>query len=115
VPIGSAHIDEEPYVQLKTEVVVRYPQSNMDYCLPYAGSSCFNYMGHVREAQRVLATAPDLIYLPGDMVIGRLGTIMQEVLPEVGQCRIFNKRHGQRRKMNVVLMVNDLIDEQGKH
>jgi hypothetical protein len=34
---------------------------------------------------------------------------MQEVWPEVGQCRIFNKRHGQRRKMNVVLMVNHLI------
>jgi hypothetical protein len=43
------------------------------------------------------------------VVIRRLRTIMQEVLPEVGQCRIFNKRHGQRRKTNVVLTVNDLV------
>jgi hypothetical protein len=78
-------------------------------CLPYAVASCLNYMGHVREAQRVAAAAPDLIYLPGDVVIRRLRTIMQEVLPEVGQCRIFNKRHGQRRKTNVVLTVNDLV------
>jgi hypothetical protein len=72
VPIGSADIDEEPTVRLKTEVVVRYPQKDMDYCLPYAVASCLNCMGHVREAQRVAATAPDLIYLPGDVVIGRL-------------------------------------------
>jgi hypothetical protein len=91
VPIGSAHIDEEPSVRLKTEVVVRYPQRDMDYCLPYVVASCLNYMGHVTEVQRVAATAHDLIYLPGDVVIGRLRTIMQEVLPEVGQCRIFNK------------------------
>jgi hypothetical protein len=71
----------------------------------------YNYMvGHVIEAQRVAAaTAPDLIYLPGDAVIGRLRTIMQEVLPEVGQCRIFNKRYGQRRKNNGVLTVSNLI------
>jgi hypothetical protein len=109
VPIGSARINEEPSVQLKIEVVVRYPQRDMDYCLPYAVASCLNYMRHVIEAKRVAAMAPDLIYLPGDVVIGRLRTIMQEVLPEVGQCRIFNKRHGQRRKNNVVLTVNDLI------
>jgi hypothetical protein len=109
VPIGSAHIDEELSVRLKTEVVVRYPQRDMDYCLPYAVASCLNYMGHVIEAQRVAATAPDWIYLPGDGIIGRLRTIMQEVSPEVGQCRIFNKRHAQRRKKQVVLIVNDLI------
>jgi hypothetical protein len=96
-------------VRLKTEVVVRYPQRDMDCCLPYAVASCLNYMGHVIEAKRVAATAPDLIYLPGDVVIGRLRTIMQEVLPEVGQCRIFNKQHGQRRKNNEVLTVNNLI------
>jgi hypothetical protein len=96
-------------VWLKTEVVVRYPQRDMDYWLPYAVASCLNYMGHVREAQMVAATAPNLIYLPGDVVIGRLQTIMPEVLPEVGQCRIFNKRHGQRRKKQVVLTVNNLI------
>jgi hypothetical protein len=96
-------------VRLKTEVAVRYPQRDMDYRLPHVVASCLNYMGHVIEAKRVAATAPDLIYLPGDVVIGRLRTIMQEVLPKVGQCRIFNKRHGQRRKMNVVLTVNDLI------
>jgi hypothetical protein len=96
-------------VRLKTEVAVRYPQWDMDYCLPYAVASCLDYMGHVIEAKRVAAMAPALIYLPGDVVIGRLRTIMQEVLPEVGQCRIVNKRHGQNRKMNVVLTVNDLI------
>jgi hypothetical protein len=84
VPIGSAHINEESTVRLKTEVVVRYPQRDMDYCLPYGVASCLNYMGHVREAQRVAAAAPDLIFLPGDVVIGRLRTIMQEVLPKVG-------------------------------
>jgi hypothetical protein len=94
VPIGSARIDEELSVRLVTDVAVRYPQRDMDYCLPYAVTSCLNYMGHVIEAKRVAATAPDLIYLPGDVVIGRLRTTMQEVLPEVGQCRIFNKRHG---------------------
>jgi hypothetical protein len=81
----------------------------MNYCLPYAVASCLNYMGHVREAQRVAAAAPDLIYLPGNVVIGKLRTIMQEVLPEVGQCRIFNKRHGQRQKKKVELTVNNLI------
>jgi hypothetical protein len=91
VPIGNARIDEEPSVRLKTQIVVRYPQRDMDYCLPYAVASCLNYMGHVIEAKRVAAMAPDLIYLPVDVVIGRLRTIMQEVLPEVGQCRIFNK------------------------
>jgi hypothetical protein len=30
LPIGSAHIDEEPSVRLKTEVVVHYPQKDMD-------------------------------------------------------------------------------------
>jgi hypothetical protein len=109
MPIGSAHIEEEPSVRRMTEVAVHYPQNDMDYCLPYVVASCLNYMGHVQEVQRVAATAPNLIYLPGDVVIGRLWTIMQEVLPEVGQCRIFNKRHGQRRKTNVVLTVNDLI------
>jgi hypothetical protein len=110
VPISSAHIDEKPTVRLKTKVVVRYPQRDMDYCLPYVVASCLNCMGHVIEAQRVAATAPDLIYLPGNVVIGRLWTIMQEVLPKVvGQCRIFNKRHGQCQKKQVVLTVNDLI------
>jgi hypothetical protein len=88
---------------------VRLKPRNIAYCLHYAVASCLNYMGHVKEAQRVAATAPDLIYLPGDVVIGRLRTIMQEVLAELGQCRIFNKRHGQRRKKQVVLRVNDLI------
>jgi hypothetical protein len=109
VPIGNARIEEEPSVRLKTGVRVRYPQRDMDYCLPYAVASCLHYMGHAIEGKRGAATAPDLIYLPGDVVIGRLRTIMQEVLPEVGQCRIFNKRHGQRRKSNVVLTVDDLI------
>jgi hypothetical protein len=34
VPIGSARIDEEPSVRQVTEVAVRYPQRDMDYCLP---------------------------------------------------------------------------------
>ena len=109
VPIGSASIDEEPSVRLKTKVVVRYPQKDMDYCLPYAVASCLHYMGHAIAAQKVAATAPNLIYLPGDVAIRRLRTIMEEVLPEVGQCRIFNKRHGQRRKKQVVLTVDDLV------
>lgn len=109
VPIGSSNIDEEPTVRLQTDVVVRYPQRDMDYCLPYAVASCLSYMGYVLEAQKVAAAAPDLIYLPGDVVIRKLRTVIQDVLPEMGQCMIFNKLPGQRRKKNVKMTVEDII------
>jgi hypothetical protein len=54
----------------------------------------------------VAEAAPEWTSLPGDVVFDQLRDIMKEVLPESGQCMIFNKGHGHSRKN---ISVADLI------
>jgi hypothetical protein len=63
-------------------------------------------MGYGTVAHRVAEAAPQWTSLPGDMVFDQLRDIMKEVLPESGQCMVFNKGHGHRRKN---ISVADLI------
>jgi hypothetical protein len=106
VPVGDAHIVEEPSMRLVTTVAVRYRQEDKYYCLPYAVASCLHYMGYGTGARRVTEAAPEWTSLPGDVVFDQLRDIMKEVLPESGQCMVFNKGHGHRQKN---ISVADLI------
>jgi hypothetical protein len=91
VPIGRAcgvpSVIASPHF---TSVAVRYQQKDRDYCLPYLVASCLNYMGEEAAARMVAGAAPDLVCLPGDMAFERLRAIMIEVLPQMGQCMVWN-------------------------
>jgi hypothetical protein len=63
-------------------------------------------MGYGMGARRVAEAAPEWTPLPGDVVFDQLWDIMKEVLPESGQCMVFNKGRGHRQKN---ISVADLI------
>jgi hypothetical protein len=116
VPIGSAHgvpgvIALPPF----TSMAVRYQQKDQDYCLPYSVASCLNYMGHVVEARKLVAAAPDFVSLPGDVDFEKLQAIMIEVLPHMGQCMVWNVRKRRRKKTRKVMLVGEIVRSMTSH
>jgi hypothetical protein len=90
-------------------VVVRYKQKDRAYCLSYSVASCLTYMGHLDEASKVAAAAPDLVGLPGDMAFEKLRAVMMEVLPHMGQCMVWNGKKRQRYKPRKVMSVGEIV------
>jgi hypothetical protein len=73
-----------------------------------------NYMGHAATATRVAEAAPDLVCLPGDLAFDRLRTIMIEVLPQMGQCMMWNVRRSGR-KNKAKLLVEEIVGSMTPH
>jgi hypothetical protein len=111
VPIGSAHgIPEAIASPPFNPVVVRYQQKDRAYYLSYSVASCLNYMGHLDEASKVAAAAPDLVSLPGDMAFEKLRAILMiEVLPHMGLCMVWNGKKRQRYKSRKVMSVGEIV------
>jgi hypothetical protein len=116
VPIGSTHgvpgvVTSPPF----TSVAVRYQQKDRDYRLPYLVALCLNYMGHVVEARKVAAAAPDFVSLPGDVAIERLRAIMMGVLPQMGQCMVWNVRKRRRNQSRKEMLVGEIVQSMTPH
>jgi hypothetical protein len=73
------------------------------------------YMGHVDEARKVAAAAPGFISLPGDVAFEKLRAIMIEVLPQMGQCMVWNVRKRRRNKSRKVMLVGEIVRSMTPH
>jgi hypothetical protein len=77
--------------------------------------SCLNYMGHVNEASKVAAAASIFVRLPGDVAFEKLRPIMIEVLPQMGQCMVWNVRKRKRNKSRKVMVVGEIVRSKTLH
>ena len=126
VPIGSAekvgtdasgnmYIDEVLVMEsLKTRVLCSYQQDLDDLCLGYAVASALKYMGYERVAGMMAGEAKQWSFLPGDMSLLRISSMIQDEIPEFGNFKIFNKgRHnGKKAKL---MSAEDIVENKTRY
>ena len=107
IPIGDAS-DEEAQPSMRTNVPCKFQQGELNHCLAYSLSSCLDYVGLVEGGEKLASFAEQLCYLPFNVQIQQLRQKMIEVVPEIGQCAIYNQRAGRPRK-KVIMTLDQLI------
>jgi hypothetical protein len=78
-------------------------------------ASCLNYLGEVDAARTVAAAAPDFVDLPGDVAIERLRAIMMGVLPQMGQCMVWNVHKRRRNQSRKEMLVGEIVQSMTPH
>jgi hypothetical protein len=70
----------------------------------------FELLGWEVDAVRtVAAAAPNFVGLPGDVAIKRLRAIMMGVLPQMGQCMVWNVQKRRRNQPRKEMLVGEIV------
>ena len=99
--------DNSPEALVVQRLKVRFQQRDQDHCFTKGMASCLSYCGQTEAAQIISQLGIRFVHMPKQTAIAEFKTTMEEKVPCIGTCEVFNVKNSRGKKK--VLSVEDLI------